>query len=98
MITFNLKNETATPIGQPGKSLKKPHFFTYTEEPDTAHGRFDQRNVSVYSFEPLEVNLPGARSLTVIRRTRTTDPEEVPKLAFYTPRHHKLPGYGGCVD
>ena len=39
--------------------------------------------ISVYPFEPLEANLPGARSLIVIKRTRTTDPEEVPQIAFY---------------
>lgn len=51
--------------------------------PDIEHGRFDQRTIKVYPFEPLEANLPGARSLTVIRRTRTTDPEEVPRVAFF---------------
>ena len=51
--------------------------------PDIAHGRFDQRTIKVYPFEPLEANLPGARSLTVIHRTRTTDPEEDQKVAFF---------------
>ena len=37
----------------------------------------------VYRFEPLKANLPGARSLTVIHRTRTTDPEEIAKVALY---------------
>lgn len=57
--------------------------MTHTEEPDTDHGRFDQRTIKVYPFEPMQANLPGARSLTVIYRTRTTEPEEVPQVAFY---------------
>jgi hypothetical protein len=31
----------------------------------------------------LQANLPGARSLVFIERTRTTDPQETPQKAFY---------------
>ena len=45
------------------------------------HGR--PKKLWIYPFEPLEANLPGARSLTVIYRTRTTDPEEERPVAFF---------------
>jgi hypothetical protein len=51
--------------------------------------------VSVYPFEPLEANLPGCRSLTVIERTRTIDPDEVPEVAFFTSDH---PPEDGCAQ
>jgi hypothetical protein len=69
-------------------------FFTSTEEPDATHGRVDERTISVYPFEPLEANLPGARSLAVIRRTRTGEPDEVPTTAFYITSH---PSEKGCA-
>ena len=43
--------------------------------------------MKVYPFGPLEANLPGCRSLVVIKRTRTTDPEEVPQTAYFTTDH-----------
>ena len=33
-------------------------------------------------FETMQANLPGCRSLAVIRRTRTTDPEEVLRIGI----------------
>ena len=58
--------------------------FTHTEKPDTTHGRFDRRSIEDYPFEALEANLPGCRSLAVIRRTRTTDSEKVQQVACTT--------------
>ena len=43
-------------------------------------------------MEPLEAGLPGARSLVVIERTTTFDPDEEPTLAFDTPSHGPTPG------
>ena len=68
----------------------------------------DQRRIGVYSFEPLEAGLPGARSLVVIERTTTFDDGEEPTVAFYTTSHPSAPGcarffanlarghWGGC--
>ena len=52
----------------------------------------DQRRIKVYSFEPLEAGLPGARSLVVIERTTTFDENEEPTLAFYTTSQGPTPG------
>jgi hypothetical protein len=52
----------------------------------------DQRRISVYSFEPLEAGLPGARSLVVIERTTTFADDEEPTIAFYTTSHPPVPG------
>ena len=42
----------------------------------------------------MEANLAGARSLTVIRRTRTGDEDETPQAAFYVTSH---PPEKGCA-
>ena len=88
------KTKTATPSKPPIDSPKGAPPFIHTEELDTTHGRFDQRSIGVYPFEPLEANLRGCRSLAVIRRTRTTDPEEVQQVAFFTSDH---PPEKGCA-
>ena len=70
----------------PGRGASGPGghpFFTQTEEPDITHGRFDERRIEVYPFEPLEANLPAARSLAVIHRTHTGEAGEVPQVAYY---------------
>jgi hypothetical protein len=68
----------------------------------------DQRRIRVYSFEPLEAGLPGARSLVVIERTSTFADDEEPKIAFYITSHAPQSGcarffgelarghWGGC--
>lgn len=65
------------------------------EEPDASHGRLDQRKISVYSFEPLEAKLPGARSLVVIERTRIEGKKETFERAFYIT---SLPPEPGCAQ
>lgn len=42
----------------------------------------------------MEAKLPGARSLVVIRRTRTTAQDETPQIAFYITSH---PPVEGCA-
>ena len=83
------------PSRRPNALRKRRPFFSYTEEPDADHGRFDQRTINVYPFEPLEANLPGARSLVVIKRTRTTDPKETQQIAFYIT---SLDSHKGCAE
>ena len=39
--------------------------FTHTEEPDGSHARIDTRTVKVYSVEPVQSGLPGARTLII---------------------------------
>ena len=56
------------------------------------HGRFDERTISVYPFEPLEAKLPGARSLVIIERTHTGEPDEVPVIAYYITSHPPIEG------
>lgn len=62
----------------------------------------------VYAVEPLEVRLPGARSLVVIERATTFAADEVPTVAYYLTSHPPGPGcarrfaglvrghWGGC--
>lgn len=52
-------------------------------------------SVSVSPFEPLEANLPGARSPVAIARTRTGEPDERPTTAFYITCH---PPEQGCTE
>jgi len=40
----------------------------------------------------MQANLPGSRSLVLIERTRTTEPEETPQKAFYITSHPPQPG------
>ena len=91
---LQLKNENRHAYQAALRSTRASSPFTYTQEPDTTHGRFDQRTVKVYPFEPLEANLPGCRSLAVIERTRTTDPDETCERAFFTTSH---PPQKGCA-
>jgi len=65
------------PVGVP------PFFFAYSQSPDTDHGCFDQRTISVHAIDPAQTGLPGVRSLVVVCRTRTTDPEETPEISYY---------------
>ena len=57
------------------------------------HSWFLKQSLSL--LPKVQANLPGCRSLAVIHRTRTTDPEEVPQVAFFTT---DLPPEKGCAQ
>jgi hypothetical protein len=82
---FQLKNENRHAYKAASRKTQAPPFCSYAEEPDANHGRIDQRQISVYLFEPVEARLPGARALVVIERTSNIDGEEKTQPPFALP-------------
>ncbi len=91
----NQKRKQAGLQSRQTKGRFRPPFLNHTEEPDTSHGRLDQRQLGVHPIEPITTEIPDMRSLIVAVRARKQDPDEIPETSYYL---SSQPPAKGCAQ